>query len=60
MKKKLFAELVESIREAGKIHRGERAASRKFGFKPEDVRAIRKKSRILAAAAQSGAGRSVK
>jgi hypothetical protein len=28
MKKKLFAELVESIREAGKIHRGEHAASR--------------------------------
>jgi hypothetical protein len=28
MKKKRFVELVESIREAGKIHRGEQAASR--------------------------------
>jgi hypothetical protein len=60
MKKALFGELVTSICEAGKIHRGERDASRKFGFKPEDVRAIREKSRILASAAQSGAGRSVK
>jgi hypothetical protein len=30
MKKKLFAALVTSIREAGKIHRGEREASRRF------------------------------
>jgi hypothetical protein len=30
MKKKLFAELVESIRDAGRIHRGEREASRRF------------------------------
>ena len=43
MKKKLFGELVESIREAGKIRRGERASSRKFVFKPEDVRSIREK-----------------
>ncbi|HEX9160417.1 MAG TPA: NadS family protein [Thermoanaerobaculia bacterium] len=43
MKKQLFNDLVESIREAGKIHRGERSASRKFVFKPEDVRTIRER-----------------
>ena len=32
MKKKIFAELVESIREAGKVHRGEAAPSRPFVF----------------------------
>jgi hypothetical protein len=37
MKKKLFAELVESIREAGKIRRGERATSRRFVVDAEDV-----------------------
>jgi hypothetical protein len=37
MKKKRFAELVESIREAGKIHRGELAPSRHFIFSPDDV-----------------------
>jgi putative transcriptional regulator len=43
MKKQLFGELAESIREAGKIHRGEAAPSRQFVFKPSDVRAIRAK-----------------
>jgi len=43
MKKALLGELVESIREAGKIRRGELAPSRKFVFKPEDVRSIREK-----------------
>jgi putative transcriptional regulator len=43
MKKRLFDELVESIRQAGKIHRGEEAPSRKFVFEPEAVRAIRQK-----------------
>jgi putative transcriptional regulator len=43
MKKQLFGELVESIREAGKIRHGEKAPSRKFVFKPEDVRSIREK-----------------
>lgn len=43
MKKKLFNELVESVREAGRIHRGQAAASRRFIFKPRDVRAIREK-----------------
>ena len=43
MKKALFDELAASIREGGKIHRGEQAPSRRFAFKPEDVRAIREK-----------------
>jgi putative transcriptional regulator len=43
MKKQLFAELVESIREAGKIHRGEEKPSRRFVFSPDDVRSIREK-----------------
>lgn len=43
MKKALFGELIESIRDAGKIRRGERAPSRKFVFKPDDVRSIREK-----------------
>jgi len=43
MKKQLFAELVESVQQAGKIHRGEVRPSRKFVFKPEDVRSIREK-----------------
>ena len=43
MKKRLFDELVESIRQAGKIHRGEEGPSRKFVFEPEAVRAIREK-----------------
>jgi putative transcriptional regulator len=41
MKKQLFNELVESIREAGKIHRGEKTPSRRFVFQPEDVRSVR-------------------
>ena len=43
MKKELFDELAQSIGEAGQIHRGEKAPSRRFFFNPEDVRAIRKK-----------------
>jgi len=38
MKKELFNDLVASIKEAGKIHRGEMRASREFAFDPEDVR----------------------
>jgi hypothetical protein len=45
MKKQLFDELVESIKEAGKIHRGEIQASREFVFDAQDVRAIREKLR---------------
>src|SRR5438067_12961087 len=43
MKKQLFEELVASVKEAGRIHRGEAKASRTFVFEPEDVRAIREK-----------------
>jgi putative transcriptional regulator len=43
MKKELFNELVESIKEAGKIHRGEIRACREFTFQAQDVRAIREK-----------------
>ncbi len=42
MKKALFDELADSIREGGH-RRGEQAPSRRFVFKPEDVRAIREK-----------------
>lgn len=43
MKKELFDELVDSIKQAGRIHRGEMKHSREFVFKPEDVRTIRAK-----------------
>lgn len=43
MKKEMFDQLVESVKQAGKIHRGESKASRTFVFQPEDVRKIREK-----------------
>ncbi|SRR5258706_15437085 len=43
MKRQLFGELIESIREAGEIRRGQRPPSRKFAFKPDDIRSIREK-----------------
>lgn len=43
MKKRLFEELVASIKEAGRIHRGEAAPSRSFVYEPQDVRGIREK-----------------
>jgi hypothetical protein len=43
MKKQLFSELVESIQQAGRIHRGEETPSRRFVFETEEVRSIRKK-----------------
>jgi putative transcriptional regulator len=45
MKQKDFDELVESVREAGRILRGEAKPSREFVFTPEDVQAIRKRLR---------------
>jgi hypothetical protein len=42
VKKMLFDELVESIKEAGRIHRGEISPSRKFVFEAMDIKAIRK------------------
>ena len=43
MKTDNFNKLVSSIKEAGKIRRGEMAPSRNFMFEPEDIKAIRKK-----------------
>ncbi len=43
LKKELFEELVESIKQAGKIHRGEAKPSRRFEYAPEDIKAIRKR-----------------
>ena len=41
MKKVHFEALVESIKEAGRIRRGEEMPSRSFRFGPTDVKAIR-------------------
>jgi putative transcriptional regulator len=41
MRKKDFEDLVTSVREAGQIKRGELAASRRFVFRPDDIRGIR-------------------
>lgn len=41
MKKRDFEDLVASVREAGKIRRGELAPSRAFEFEPADVKGIR-------------------
>jgi putative transcriptional regulator len=38
-----FNDLVKSIKQAGRIDRGESRPSREFTFLPEDVRAIREK-----------------
>ena len=43
MKKELFDELVDSVREGGAILRGERKASRTFRFEGPDVRRLREK-----------------
>jgi putative transcriptional regulator len=43
MKDSDFEELLGSVRQAGQIRRGELQASRRFEFRPHDVRAIRQK-----------------
>ena len=43
MKARDFDELLESVREAGQIKRGERRPSRSFEFRPADIQSIRKK-----------------
>lgn len=45
MKKEHFDRLVASVKQAGKIKRGSRKASRVIEFKPADVKAIRRKLR---------------
>lgn len=42
MDKNLFAELMESVQQAGEITRGERAPSREFHVSPESIKEIRK------------------
>jgi putative transcriptional regulator len=41
MKREAFDQLVESVRQAGRIRRGAAKASRTFKFAPADVKAIR-------------------
>jgi len=43
MKKNEFDELLESVKEAGRIKRGEMVPSRRFEFEPADIRGIRAK-----------------
>lgn len=38
-----FAELKKSIKQAGKIRRGEAGASRRFDLRPMDIKVIRKR-----------------
>ena len=43
MKKKDFDNLIESVKQAGKIKRGEMKAGRTFQFNPADIKSIRQK-----------------
>lgn len=43
MKADAFEELVASVRQAGRIRRGDQAASRVTTFRPADIKAVRKK-----------------
>jgi putative transcriptional regulator len=43
MNKKEFEKLISSVKQAGKIRRGEMKASRVFDLKPMDIKAIRKR-----------------
>lgn len=43
MKKKAFEELMASVRQAGKIRRGEAAPSRRFSFEVAEVPKIRRR-----------------
>ena len=49
MDKKLFDELVGSVKEAGAIYRGEKTAEHQFSFSPLDVKAIREKTGLTQA-----------
>lgn len=44
MNKQLFNELIESVQEAGKIHRGEKKPSREFSFSSLDVKKVREET----------------
>jgi len=41
-----FNDLLDSVKEAGKIKRGEIAPSRSFNFEPQDIKGIRKKLQL--------------
>ena len=43
MNQRDFAKLVASVKEVGKIRRGEMKASRVFNLKPADIKAVRRK-----------------
>ena len=43
MKEEAFEELLTSVRQAGRIRRGEARASRRASYRPADVKAIRAK-----------------
>jgi putative transcriptional regulator len=43
MKNEMFDQLIASVEQAGKIHRGEIKAARTFIFQPEEIRMIREK-----------------
>jgi putative transcriptional regulator len=45
MKAEAFAQLVKSVQQAGRIHRGTARPSRSFRFAPADVKAIRRRLR---------------
>jgi putative transcriptional regulator len=45
MKRDAFEQLVRSVKQAGRIHRGAAKASRAFFFAPADIKAIRHKLR---------------
>ncbi len=44
MDSKLFGDLVQSLKEAGQVARGERAASRRFTVDPLDVKTVRERT----------------
>ncbi len=46
MKKRDFEVLLDSVREAGAIRRGEREPSRELDFGPEEIRTIRSRLRL--------------
>ena len=43
MKKASFEQLVQSVKQAGEIRRGKKRPSRRFVFKPANIRAIRER-----------------
>ncbi|MDI6449353.1 hypothetical protein [Anaerobaca lacustris] len=46
MNKKLFSDLTKSIKQAGRIRRGERPASRTYTYDAVDVRTLRESVQV--------------